>query len=445
MTVAYDVQKNTQLIEDLVNGVSDGKVEIISNDLKFYYISTLVDPKYISENIKIAFNSHSVNFDNYFQDLASQLEAKKALQSVLDGNIVALYKNNFYEISEGKKQEGRSVATVERESALEGSLSGLIEKIDANINLIRQYYNTDDLIVKLFSIGTKSKAKVSILYDKKLVDMQMIDITSQKLNNLNAPIIQTLSELQQYLLEGQALIPRLAITERPDKAARELSRGKMVILLNGTPSALIGPTTFHDFMKTVDDYALLPFPSIFLIALRYAALFVSIVAPGLYVGFTAYNPEIFRVQLALSIAGDRSGISYPSFLEVLIMLITMEVLMEASLRLPKTIGGTVTTVGGLILGQAATQAQLVSNIMVIVVSAVVISNFVIPTAAMNFAIRLIKYMVLIMATLGGIFGLMVGVITTANYLFSLHSFNTPFFDPVGRFDIKKLYSFVRRS
>jgi hypothetical protein len=216
------------------------------------------------------------------------------------------------------------------------------------------------------------------------------------------------------------------ITERTDRIALNLAQGKMVILIEGSPFGLILPAVFFDFMSSMEDLYQPYWVSRFLITLRYLGLFISLLLPGLYVAITSYNPEVFQVQLALGIAGSRSSVPYPSYLEVLFMLIMMELLTEASIRLPKSIGSTATTVGGLILGQAATEAGLVSNIMIIIVSAVAISNFVIPINEMSFSMRVMKYIILLLAAMTGMIGLVIGLMGLLLFLVRLDSFGKPY-------------------
>ena len=161
-------------------------------------------------------------------------------------------------------------------------------------------------------------------------------------------------------------------------------------------------------------------------SLRYISLFITLVLPSLYIAIVSYNPEIFRVQLTLSIAGSRAAVPYPSYIEVIFMLFMIEALTEASLRLPKFIGSTATTVGGLILGQAAQQAGLVSSIMIIITSAVAIANFVIPINAMSFAMRFVKYVLILFASLFGIIGTTVGLFLVIGYLVNMRSFGEPY-------------------
>lgn len=182
----------------------------------------------------------------------------------------------------------------------------------------------------------------------------------------------------------------------------------------------------------MDEPTQLPLVGYFLKFLRYFGLFITIALPAFYVGATSYNPELFRVQLALMVAGSRAAVPYASYLEIIFMLIMMEFLIEASIRLPKSVGSTATTVGGLILGQAATEAGLVGNIMIIIVAAVAISNFVIPINAMSFAVRVVKYPLIVLAAFFGLIGIVVGLVWLVFYLSNLRSFGQPYlklYDP----------------
>ena len=266
-----------------------------------------------------------------------------------------------------------------------------------------------------------------ILHDTKLANRETVKSVNEFLASIEVEMFQSGEQLLDIIKKSnRSLFPVMLVTERPDRVAVNLAAGKIIILVSGSPFAVILPTVMKDFMASMADIYQTYWVGRFLQLLRYIGFVISIILPGLYVAVTSYNPELFRVQLALSIAGSRTGIPYPSFVEVLLMLFMMEMLIEASLRLPKAIGPTATTVGGLILGQAATEAGLVSNIMIIIVSAVAISNFVVPINAFSFSIRVTKYFILALATLFGLVGVVVGFFMFLAYLVKLDSFGQPF-------------------
>ncbi|MCD1257988.1 spore germination protein [Paenibacillus athensensis] len=323
------------------------------------------------------------------------------------------------------KASALSEASVE--STLLGPQTAFSEHIDTNLNIVRLRYRQSSLKTENFDIGRLTQTRVCLLYDDKLVDQGALLRVRQCLDQIDVDTLQSAGELHRLMTKNSyTLFPVYLSTERPDRTIINISQGKIVLMVEGTPFVLLLPAVFFEFYSAMDDLYQLPVVRYFLKLLRYIALFTSILLPGAYVALTAYNPEIFRVQLAMSIAGSRASVPYPAYVEVIFMLVMMELLLEASIRLPKSVGSTATTVGGLILGQAATQAGLISTIMIIIVSTVAICNFVVPINTMSFAMRVVKYPLVLLASLFGVVGLVIGFVGLIGYLASLRSFGKPY-------------------
>ncbi|MEH7097464.1 spore germination protein [Neobacillus vireti] len=401
-------------------------------EFEMIFLKSVIDNNKVQELlIKPFFEIGKIEtYEKYVQSLPvfnPYKDVKETIKSLLHGSIVLLLRDQVH-LVELKKSSNNNVLPATVEATILGPQNSLSENIEVNLNLLRNRYHQNTLkYEKLQLIGLRTNLEVAILYDSEVVQSETLQKVKKEINHVDANIIQSTGELSRILMKRKHLLfPRLITTERPDRIAYNLLQGKIVILLEGTPFALLGPASFFDFMSTMEDFYQPFWVSKFLIILRYVGLITSLVLPAAYVGITSYNPEIFRIQFALSIAGSRANVPYPSFIEVLFMLITMEMLIEASIRLPKTIGSTATTVGGLILGQAATEAGMVSNIMIIIVSAVAISNFVIPINEMSLTIRVAKYFLLLLTTLTGIIGLIVGCLGLLFYVISLDSLGQPF-------------------
>lgn len=436
-------------IENFLRSKANGRTLNLGNNFKLYYIKTQVDTSFITRDIQQVYFSNNIDFDKYFQTMVSPIDKNENMYSIgtglVKGDIIAIYNNQLVRIIGAQKVQSRGVPDIEREASFEGGAEGFNEVITTNLNLVSHYYRSPSLTTKNYTVGKKGHNNLVVVYDSAYVDKELLKEIMKRLSGIDADMVQSLNGLQQLLWKHQLLIPRMLVTQRPDRVTDYISKGKIAIFLDGTPTSLILPVSFHDFMKTVDDEYLLPVPAVFLIILRYLALLLSITMPSAYVAIISYNPEVVRVQLALSISSSRIGVPYPSFIEVLIMLILMEFLVESSLRLPKTIGQTATTVGGLILGQAAIQAHLVSNIMIIIVSTVAISNFMIPVISMNLAVRVMKYILLILVSFTGVYGLYLGMYCLVYYVASIHTFNLAYFNPVEKIGEGRIKLMHRRE
>jgi hypothetical protein len=426
-TIQDSLKEKVQKTEDVIFKELYTKIELI----KIFYIKTLSDETQIQELLIKPF--YEIEKSELFLDyLQSHPKVKmfedeqKTLNELTRGTVVLFFQDWIF-LFDLKVDRNSSVLDTTVETTIQGPQSGFSESLGTNLGLIRQRYPQPTLNMESTNIGKISKTKVITLYDENTVDKEVLNNVRKFLSSIDIEMFQSGEQLLDLIKKrNRALFPVMLITERPDRVAVNLAAGKVVLLVTGSPFAVILPTVLKDFMASMEDIYQTYWVGRFLIFLRYAGLFTSIILPALYVATTAYNPEVFRVQLALSIAGSRTAVPYPAFIEVLVMLITMELLTEASARLPKAIGPTATTVGGLILGQAATEAGLVSNIMVIIVSAVAISNFVIPINAFSFAIRLTKYFLLILSTFYGLVGVVIGFFILIVYMVSLDSFGQPF-------------------
>ncbi|WP_307200390.1 spore germination protein [Paenibacillus harenae] len=319
------------------------------------------------------------------------------------------------------------------ESAIQGPQLALSEDMSRSLNLIRSMYQSADLSVEEHTIGSVSKTPIMVVFDQRRVDPIILDNVRTKITTIHVEMVNAAGELDKLLIgKRKHLFPTVLITERPDRITKAIAKGKVVILMKNSMFAIILPATFFDFMHAVEDHYEAFWMTRFLFFLRYTSILLTITLPALYISIVSYNPELFRVQLAFSIAGSRSAVPYPSFIEVFIMLFMIETLIEASIRLPLYIGTTATTVSGLILGQAAQQAGLVSSIMIIVTSVVAIADFVIPVSSLSFAVRFLKYPLIIIAIFFGISGVAVGVFVYITYLCNLRSFGKPYFRIFGR-------------
>ncbi|MCQ6282479.1 spore germination protein [Bacillus sp. EB600] len=398
---------------------------------KLLFIKTLVDGDKVQQMIIKPFFEMDTEDDMraYLSSLPDQQEttSKEQILGELTKGSVVVGIHGLIFMFDMKTVNTNTVPPTLLETTIQGPQMSLSEDIQTNVNLIRHRYHQPSLSVEMFEVGEKSNQSLAVIYDRDLVNQAVLQIIKTKISNLKEPIVQSTAELQRMMNEEKySLFPSMIITERTDRIVYNLSGGKVVLLLDGNPTTIIAPTVFFDFMSAMDDNYNSYWVTKFSRIIRYMGLFTSLILPGFYVASTSFNPEILQSQLALSVAGSRLGVPYPSYMEVLFMLIFMELLIEASIRLPRVISGAATTVGGLILGTAATEATLASNIMIIVVAAVAICNFAIPISGLNYAVRVLKYIVIFFASIAGVAGLLLSFIGIVMYLTHLRSFGEPY-------------------
>lgn len=407
--------------------------ELVSGDrsARLLYLRSIADEKDIRKLLILPFYDEDEleRYESYVASMAKSaypISKEEALDAVMRGQV-ALESDGQLRFIDFQTNVNQHIPEATFESTIQGPVNAFSEDIAVNLNIIRTRYPQPSLRVESHTVGSISKTPVAMVFDEAYVDPDVLQKVRDALARIDTDVIQAAGQLHTQLTKRKwSLFPTMLTTERPDRVAFNLSHGKIAFILQGTPFVLIVPSVFYDFISAMDDFYQSFWVNRAMVLIRYMGLLVSLTLASFYVAVTSYNPELLRVQLALSIAGSRAPVPYPSYIEVLFMLVMMEMLTEASVRLPKSIGSTATTVGGLILGQAATQAGLISNIMIIIVAAVAISNFVIPIAAMSYGMRMVKYLLLLVTTLFGLMGLMAGLTALVSYLASLESFGKPY-------------------
>ncbi|RIE03911.1 spore germination protein [Cohnella faecalis] len=399
--------------------------------MELVYFPALCDEAFIKDGLLVPF-SYRFDPDEFRRMLKAnpkfvkQDDRSDLKKHVLQGKVILSLEGTVYSFDAIRKLITKP-DTAQVETALQGPYSALAEDLDINLYLIRSSYNDSSLAIEYRRLGDISNTRISLVYDKKLVNESVRKELDRRLSAADLKLVQAAGELGKKIAGSKRpLFPLTLVTERPDRITMLLKRGKIVIVIDGSRFALVLPVCFSDFMHAMDDEYEMFWMSRALLLLRYLSLFLTLTLPAAYISIVSYNPEIFRVQLTLSIAGSRLVVPYPSFIEVFIMLFMIEALTEASLRLPRYIGSTAATVGGLILGQAVQQAGLVSSIMIIVTSVVAISNFVIPNSTFSYAIRFAKYIFVAAAIFFGTVGVVVTFFMLVVYVSGLRSFGEPY-------------------
>ena len=330
------------------------------------------------------------------------------------------------------------VSKSESEKVLRGSKEAFTESVKLNAALVRKRVRDTTMKIKERPIGRRSNTMTAIIYMDGLVYPDLLEAMEQKLDSfeidgiMDSGVIEQLTEDTWY-----SPFPQYQTTERPDKAAMAVLDGRVVLLSDNSPEALILPTTINSFFQTSDDYYRHFGIVSFLRIIRFVAAFLAVSLPGLYVAVTNYHTQILPTNLILSLAEARQGVPFPSVIEVLLLELSFELLREAGVRMPGPIGNTIGIVGGLIIGQAAVSANLVSPIVVVIVALTALSSFSIPNEELSEALRLIKYAMILGCAFFGILGLVLGWFILLTHLSALKSYNIPYLMPFVAADVNR--------
>lgn len=330
-----------------------------------------------------------------------------------------------------KSWPARGINEPSTETVVRGSRDGLTETFRMNTALIRRRIRDPHFKVKQKQIGVRSKTDIAILYIDDIADPKIIEELNKRLEKINIDAILDSGYIEQFIEESNySPFPQIQTTERPDVVAAAIYEGRVGILVDNSPFALIVPTTITAFFQSPEDYYFRSVLSTFIRIIRLFAGIVSVLAPSLYIAITSFNPSIIPSKLALSIAATREGVPFPAFVEAIIMELTFELLREAGVRLPRAIGSTIGIVGGLVIGQAAVSANIVSPIMVIVVAVTAIASFAIPNYELSAAFRLVRFILMICAAVYGLYGIVLAGAAVLIHMANIKSFNVPYLSPV---------------
>ncbi|MEN6316365.1 MAG: spore germination protein [Clostridiaceae bacterium] len=402
---------------DLING------QILSSlmlDMRFKDAETVneVFDRIKQNNLPDVYVNEEANIENIVSELISGnsvLLLDKAEKALVMG-------------SQGWKE--RQVSQPITENVVRGPRDGFIENIDSNIALIRRRIKSFDLRVDSFKAGTQTKTDLYVVYLSGIAREEVVNEVKKRLGRIEIDSILESGYIEE-LIEDSPLspFPMIEHSERPDKVSAAILEGRVAIMVDTTPFVLLVPTIFIQFMQSADDYYERYLIGSLTRSVRIAAYFISVILPALYIALTSYHQEMIPTPLALSIAASREGVPFPSIGEALIMEATFEILREAGLRLPQQTGQAVSIVGGIVIGQAAVQAGIVSQAMVIIVALTGISSFAIPAFNAAGSGRLLRFPLMLFAAFLGLPGILAGLSIITIHLCGLRSFGVSYLDP----------------
>ena len=335
---------------------------------------------------------------------------EECMAALLAGNAIFFLDGYERALKIGSKgYPDMGVVKADSEKVLRGSKEAFSESAKVNTALVRKRIRTTDLKVEELFVGQQSNTLIALVYMENLAYPNLLAEIKERIGKvpidsvLDSGIVEQLTADTWY-----SPFPQFQTTERPDRAAAAVLEGRILLLCDNTPVSLLMPTTMNSLLQTGDDYYGHFEIASLLRCLRYLAVFLAFSLPGLYLAVTGFHPQILPTNLILSMAQARRGVPFPAMVEVLLLEISFELMREAGLRMPGPIGDMIGIVGGLIIGQAAVTANLISPIIVIIDALTALGSFSIPNEELSEAFRLLKYGMIFLCGFFGLYGFVVG-------------------------------------
>lgn len=463
-----ELAKNLDNLKKMLNSPNDLVIRKFTvrgtkNDCAIVYIDGLVNTELIHNNILQ--NVQMVNerkelprevdllFDEIYREIISVSAIEKA-KTLDDISNALLYGSTIFYldgidqvlIMDTKGWESRAIEEPPSESVIRGPRAGFVESVRTNMMLIRRAIQDPNLHFLTRHVGRRAKRVLVVGYLDGVVNPDIVKEVNRRLASIDMDDAPESGYIEQWIEDSfMSPFPQLINTERPDTAAAAIVQGKVIIILDGTPFVLLAPSTLGNAFQSPEDYYERWTIGTALRALRYLAAFIAMFVPALYIALVSFQQGMIPSKLAFSIAATRDGVPFSPFIEAMLMAITMELLREAGARLPKAIGQTVGIVGGLVIGDAAVQAGIVSPVMVVVVALTAIASFTMPAYSVAISFRLVRFGFMFAAAALGLYGVILFYIMINIHIVNLKSIGVPYSTPFAPTFLKDWFDLVFRA
>jgi hypothetical protein len=371
----------------------------------------------------------------------------EVVQSVFAGYLILYFENAglVYALDIADPPQ-RSVEESNTELAIKGPRDAFVEDLDTNVALVRKRIRSNSLCYEQFVIGKRTQSRVALLYVEDITKTQIVDEARRRLQNIDLDLLFSSSQLEEMLADNSlSIFPLLHYTTRPDFVVDCLLRGRFAILVEGAPTAVIGPANLTLLLKTPEDAYLPYYMGSFGMVFRFAGLAISLLLPGFWTALAAFNMEQLPYPLIATISLARIGLPLPAPLEAFLMLALFELFREAGERLPKALGQTIAVVGGIVVGDAAIRAGLASTTFLVIASVTAVASFTLVNQSLVGTVSIIRLFVLLCSATLGMYGFILSTIAIVLYLSTLESFGISYLAPVSPLTWRDLISaFFRR-
>lgn len=408
----YDGMSNSTFINrDIMRGLLQGSVSENENTVREELVFQMILP---------------------FGALTKIQTYEEADKAVAFGNcLIFVDKCECCFAADVKDWGGRSVGEPIQEASLSGPQEAFNEVVMTNLALIRKIMKTPDLIAENIEVGSESHTPCVMLYLDGVTNSGLVSEVRRRLNGIDTSFIFSAGDIEM-LIEDKTFFPMTHTlkTERPDRAAAMISEGKIVVIVHGSPFVLVLPSTAADLIEASEDnYVRVPEAN-FMRIIRMAGIIISLLLPGMFVGVMLYHHEMLPTDLLIAIEASREKVPFPLVAELILMELAFELIKEAAVRVPSPVGSTLGIIGGLILGQAAVDANIVSPILIIVVSIAGLGSFATPSVSLSRSLSLMRFIYIFFAALGGMPGIICALFITLAPLAASETFGVPFLSPI---------------
>ncbi|SFS45897.1 spore germination protein [Paenibacillus sp. BC26] len=408
------------------------KMSIEQIHYSMFYLDTMIDPDLIQDHV---IRPILINPNEWIPEVVSVInitateDLQEAAEAIITGKSVIQREGEkkLYILGTDLKKE-RSVNIPINERVLRGSNEAFIENLDTNINLLRKQIISTDLVVKYYTLGRISKTKVAVVYIKSIIKPEIPAELDRRLQSIDIDYVEAPGFIQELIQEKRlSVFPQLLTTERPDRTRSYLMEGKIVILAAGSPDATLLPVSFWAFFQSPDDYQMSWYLGSFFRLLRLVCFIIAIGLPGVYVAVVNFHPNLLPLHFALTLQSSLTVVTLPPLLEALSMMLLLEILREATIRLASPIAQTSGLVGGIVIGTAVVQSNLVSNTVVIVAAFTGLASFIMSSYEMSNTVRILSYPALFIADIFGLAGLMFFFLCLNIHLSRMNTMGFPYY------------------
>lgn len=439
MKISTDFQKNVDYIKDAIHLCPD----YIINELKrkdgtrvlFLCIDNMVNSQILYEEViprVLEADGETFSLDRMpFARVKIDTDLDEALSGVATGGTFFLLegRSRGFQVRV-EKLVGRNPESSESEKNLRGARDSFVENLNINLAIMRTKIGNHKLKFETCTIGASTNQNVAISYIEGIADPKLLEKLKHRITTLDYDGFPSTGYIEQMISDyPRSPFPQCDSTERTDKTVSALLEGKFAVFLNGAPMALLLPTNFWGFFQAMDDFSHSPWIGSITRLFRFISLFIALFLPAIYITILTFNYYVTPLSILSDLMGSRNIVLFAPLTEAIIMEFLFEIIRESSVRLPTSVGSTLGIVGGIIIGQAAVEAGLVSNYMIIVVSVTAIAGFVVPSQDMAYALRFVRLAMMIFAGFFGFIGLIIGSALLMMHLIQLESLGRPYLLP----------------